>query len=63
MIVEHARRRRIAGTPAQCRERLEALAAEYSVDEAVVVTITETWETRLRSYGLLAEAFGLTPRG
>src|SRR5262249_5700468 len=24
MIVEHARRRRIAGTPAQCRERLEA---------------------------------------
>ena len=46
MIVEHARRRRIAGTPAQCRERLEALAAEYGVDEVVVVTITETWETR-----------------
>jgi luciferase family oxidoreductase group 1 len=63
MIVEHARRRRVAGTPAQCRERLEALAAEYGVDEAVVVTITETWETRLRSYELLAGAFGLTPRG
>src|SRR5688500_9049149 len=28
MIVEHARRRRVVGTPAQCRERLEALAAE-----------------------------------
>jgi hypothetical protein len=27
------------------------------------VTITETWETRLRSYELLAGAFGLTPRG
>jgi luciferase family oxidoreductase group 1 len=63
MIVEHARRRRIVGTPAQCRERLEALAAEYGVDEVVVVTITETWETRLRSYELLASAFGLTPRG
>ncbi len=63
MIVEHARRRRIVGTPAQCRERLEALAAEYGVDEAVVVTITETWETRVRSYELLAGAFGLTPRG
>ena len=63
MIVEHARRRRIAGTPAQCRERLEALAGEYNVDEVVVVTITETWETRLRSYELLAGAFGLTPRG
>ena len=54
MIVEHARRRRIVGTPAQCRERLEALAAEYGVDEAVVVTITETWQTRVRSYELLA---------
>jgi luciferase family oxidoreductase group 1 len=63
MIVEHARRRRVVGTPAQCRERLEALAAEYGVDEAVVVTITETWATRLRSYERLAGAFGLTPRG
>jgi luciferase family oxidoreductase group 1 len=62
MIVEHARRRRIVGTPAQCRERLEALAAEYGVDEMVVVTITETWQTRLRSYELLAGAFGLPPR-
>jgi alkanesulfonate monooxygenase SsuD/methylene tetrahydromethanopterin reductase-like flavin-dependent oxidoreductase (luciferase family) len=63
MIVDHARRRRIAGTPAQCRERLEALAAEYGVDEVVIVTITESWETRLRSYQLLAEVFGMTPRG
>ena len=62
MIVEHARRRRVVGTPEQCRERLEVLAREYGVDELVVVTITETWETRLRSYELLAEAFGLTPR-
>ncbi len=62
MIVEHARRRRIAGTPAQCRERLETLATEYGADEVVVVTITESWETRLRSYELLAEAFGLAPR-
>jgi luciferase family oxidoreductase group 1 len=62
MIVEHARRRRVVGTPTQCRARLEALAAEYGVDEAVVVTITETWETRLRSYELLAEVFALTPR-
>ncbi len=62
-IVEHARRRRVAGTPAQCRERIEALAADYGVDEVVVVTITESWETRRRSYELLAGAFGLTPRG
>src|SRR5262245_15811148 len=40
MIVDHARRRRIAGTPAQCRARVEALAAEYGVDEVVIVCIT-----------------------
>jgi luciferase family oxidoreductase group 1 len=63
VLVEHAQRRRIAGTPDRCREQLEALARAYAVDELVVVTITESWETRLRSYALLAEAFGLTPRG
>lgn len=39
------------------------LAREYGAEEVVVVAITETWETRLRSYELLAGAFGLTPRG
>jgi len=63
MIVDQARRRRIAGTPAQCRAHLEALAADYGVDEVVVVTITESWETRLRSYELLGKAFELAPRG
>jgi luciferase family oxidoreductase group 1 len=63
MIVDHARRRRVAGTPAQCRARVEALAAEYGAEEAMVVTITESWETRRRSYELLADVFELTPRG
>ncbi|HEX5814996.1 MAG TPA: LLM class flavin-dependent oxidoreductase [Methylomirabilota bacterium] len=61
-IVEHARQRRVAGTPAQCRERLETLTQEYGVDEIVVVTITETPATRLRSYELFARAFELPPR-
>jgi hypothetical protein len=29
----------------------------------MVVTITESWETRRRSYELLADVFELTPRG
>jgi alkanesulfonate monooxygenase SsuD/methylene tetrahydromethanopterin reductase-like flavin-dependent oxidoreductase (luciferase family) len=61
-IVEHARGRRVAGTPVECRERLEAIATDYGVDEIVVVTITETAETRRRSYELLADAFELRPR-
>jgi luciferase family oxidoreductase group 1 len=63
LIVDEARRRRVAGTPVQCRERLERMAADYGVDEVVVVTITESWETRRRSYELLASVFDLAPRG
>ena len=44
-------------------ERLLALAEEYGVDELVVVTITHSPKARLRSYELLAEAFGLERRG
>ena len=62
-IVRHARRRTIAGAPEQVRERLSAIASEYGVDELVVVTITHDLKARLRSYELLAQAFGLEPRG
>jgi alkanesulfonate monooxygenase SsuD/methylene tetrahydromethanopterin reductase-like flavin-dependent oxidoreductase (luciferase family) len=58
-IVAHARRRLVAGTPAECRDRLLALGAAYGVDEFVIVTITESWATRRHSYELLAGAFGL----
>jgi luciferase family oxidoreductase group 1 len=58
-IVEHARRRTIVGTPEQVRERLLALAREYRAEELMVVTITHDFKARLRSYQLLAEAFGL----
>ncbi len=58
-IVAHARRRTIAGAPEQARDRLLALAAEYGAEELVVVTITHDGKARLRSYELLAQAFGL----
>lgn len=53
------RKRQVIGDPAFVRARLEAMAAEYGVDEVVVVTITGSWEARLRSYELLAAAFDL----
>ncbi|PYM16787.1 MAG: LLM class flavin-dependent oxidoreductase [Candidatus Rokuibacteriota bacterium] len=58
-IAQHARRRCIAGAPEQVRDRLVAFAAEHGVDEFVIVTITHDPKARLRSYELLAEAFGL----
>jgi alkanesulfonate monooxygenase SsuD/methylene tetrahydromethanopterin reductase-like flavin-dependent oxidoreductase (luciferase family) len=58
-IAQHARRRTIAGAPEQVRDRLLSLAQDYGADEIMVVTITHDFKARLRSYQLLAEAFGL----
>ena len=60
--LEHMRGRRsrqIVGTPERVKEGIETLAAESGADEVVVLTITPTFADRLRSYELLAEAFGL----
>jgi luciferase family oxidoreductase group 1 len=59
--IEYMRSRSIYGDPEQVKARLLALGAEYEVDEFVVVTITHDFGARLRSYELLAEAFGLEP--
>ena len=50
----------ICGTPDDCRENLEQLAATYAVDEISVVNVTHDFEPRLRSYELLASSFGLS---
>ena len=55
--------RSIIGSIGQVKQRLEMMAAEYEVDELVVVTITHDPVARRRSYELLAEAFQLEPRG
>ena len=50
----------VIGTKAEVREGLEAVAADYGADEIMVVNILYDHAARLRSYELLAEAFGLT---
>ncbi len=62
-IVRHARRRTVAGAPEQVHAGLLALAAEYGVDELVVVTITHDPKARRRSYELLAQIFDLEEQG
>ena len=49
----------IHGSPAEVRDRIEALGATYGGDDFIVVTVTHVYAARLRSYELLAEAFGL----
>ena len=57
--VAHHRRRVVLGTPAVVRQRLLEIQAEFQADELMVITITGDYDTRLRSYELVAGAFGL----
>jgi luciferase family oxidoreductase group 1 len=59
-IIERNRGRTICGAPEQVRDQLTELAAEYGVDELLVLTITEDYASRLHSYELLAQLFGLS---
>jgi alkanesulfonate monooxygenase SsuD/methylene tetrahydromethanopterin reductase-like flavin-dependent oxidoreductase (luciferase family) len=52
-------RRAVIGSPATVRAGLEQVAAEYGADEVLVLTITHEHAHRLRSYELIAAAFGL----
>lgn len=59
-VLKSIEQRSFAGTPAQVRERLKDLSEAYGTDEFVVVTITHDFESRLKSYELLAREFELS---
>ena len=58
-VVDFFTNLQICGTPEQVRSRLEDAAARTEADEIMVVTHAFDPEARLRSYQLVAEAFGL----
>ncbi|THF79572.1 LLM class flavin-dependent oxidoreductase [Cohnella fermenti] len=51
--------RRILGTPEQVKARLLNLSDQFGIDEFMIVTITHDFDARVKSYRLLADAFGL----
>ena len=51
------RSRQIIGTPDEVRQRIDALVEETAADEVVILTITPTFEDRVRSYELIAGAY------
>jgi luciferase family oxidoreductase group 1 len=57
--IERTRGRTVIGTPDQVRPALETLIETHGADELIVLTITHNFAARLRSYELIAEAFGL----
>jgi luciferase family oxidoreductase group 1 len=52
-------RRAVLGSPATVKAQLEEVVSNYGAEEAIIVSITYAHEARVRSYELLAEAFGL----
>jgi luciferase family oxidoreductase group 1 len=54
--------RYIAGVPDRVRDQLIDMASVLNIEELMVVTIVHDHKARMRSYELLAKAFGLTPR-
>ncbi len=59
--VAETRGRVMTGTPETLRARLCALSARTGADEIMVTTMVHGQLERLRSYELLAQAFGLPP--
>ena len=58
------RSRQIVGTPQAVRAEIEELVAATGADEVVVLTITPSFEDRMKSYELLAAEFELAiPEG
>lgn len=60
--LEYAKSRSIFGSPHRVADRLAQLGEAFGVDEFVVVTITHDFAARVRSYELLARAFGIASR-
>jgi alkanesulfonate monooxygenase SsuD/methylene tetrahydromethanopterin reductase-like flavin-dependent oxidoreductase (luciferase family) len=54
--------RYVVGGPDKVRAQLLVMASALHVDELMAVTIVHDHRARMRSYELLAEAFGLAPR-
>jgi alkanesulfonate monooxygenase SsuD/methylene tetrahydromethanopterin reductase-like flavin-dependent oxidoreductase (luciferase family) len=57
--IAHHRRRVVLGEPGMVRDRLLEMQEQFQADELMAITITGSYESRLRSYELLAEAFAL----
>jgi luciferase family oxidoreductase group 1 len=60
--VEESSRGSIEGTPEEVREHIVRVAESYGSTDVGVVTNCYAFEDRVRSYELVAQVFGLTPK-
>jgi alkanesulfonate monooxygenase SsuD/methylene tetrahydromethanopterin reductase-like flavin-dependent oxidoreductase (luciferase family) len=58
-VIAREKNRSIIGTPERVTEQLHELQQRFDADELIVLTVAGSYQARLRSYELLAEAFEL----
>ena len=61
-VIEHQSALWIIGSPETVRAAIAEKAEDCAADEVMITTTMHSYEHRRRSYALLAEAFGLSPR-
>lgn len=59
-LVEKLRKKMVVGAPDKVKKQLVDLQAMYQVEELMLVTITNSYESRLKSYELIAQEMKLT---
>jgi luciferase family oxidoreductase group 1 len=57
--IQQSRQRRIIGTPAQVKDRLLQMGSDFNVSEILINSPIHDPQARIRSYELIAEAFGM----
>ncbi|AIQ14893.1 LLM class flavin-dependent oxidoreductase [Paenibacillus durus] len=61
-IVQENRRSLLVGSPEEIRDQLHDLCARSGCEEVMIGTVMHRFSDKLKSYRLIAEACGLTPR-
>lgn len=61
--IAHHRGRVVLGTPATVRDKLLKMKEMFEADELMAITITGDYDSRMKSYELLADTLGLCHRG
>jgi len=59
VFLSSRQRNELIGSPSQVMQGLEQIAARFGADELMLVTITYDFAARLRSYELIAQAWGI----
>ncbi len=62
-VIDHQSSLWIVGSPATVRDAIAEKAEASAADEVMITTTMHSYALRRRSYGLIAEAFGVAPRG